>query len=207
MNDSLRGDRPVLRERLRDKLPEILIEAASVVLALLLALAVNEWHDRRQENERAADARRAILAELRANAAEIGSSRVALKEIVQTLHGALDDSKPAASKLKVDLGISLLSAAAWRAALATQVSQRIDFEWITRVAKVYELQDNFLRMQNAAIDQLATLPPGGGSGAHEVAAMLVPRFSALEQLAEGLARSYDEVLGEQAIDANRATPG
>jgi hypothetical protein len=201
MNEPLRTERPVLRERLRDKLPEILIEAASIVLALLLALAVNEWHDRRQENERALDARRAILAELRANSAEIRSSRAALKDIVQTLRGALDDSKPAANKLKIDLGISLLSAAAWRAALATQASQRIDFDWITRIAKVYELQDNFLRVQNAAIDQLAALPPDGGSGAHEVAAMLVPRFSALEQLAQGLARSYDEVLRTQPTDA------
>jgi hypothetical protein len=202
MNEPLRTERPVLRERLRDKLPEILIEAASIVLALLLALAVNEWHDRRQENERALDARRAILAELRANSAEIRSSRAALKDIVQTLRGALDDSKPAANKLKIDLGISLLSAAAWRAALATQASQRIDFDWITRIAKVYELQDNFLRVQNAAIDQLAALPPDGGSGAHEVAAMLVPRFSALEQLAQGLARSYDEVLRTQPTDAD-----
>lgn len=191
----------MLRERLRDKLPEILIEAASVVLALLLALAVNEWHDRRQEDERAAVARRAILAELRANSAEIRSSRGALKEIVQTLRGALDDSKPAMDKLQINLGISLLSAAAWRAALATQASQRLEFDWITRVAKVYELQDNFLRVQNAAIDQLAALPPDGGSGAHQVAALLVPRFSALEQLSDGLERSYDEVLGAQPVDA------
>jgi hypothetical protein len=200
MNEPLRAQRYVLRERLRDKLPEILIEAASVVLALLLALAVNEWHDRRQENERAYDARRAILAELRANSGEIKSSRAALKGIVQTLRDALDDSKPEAGKLQINLGISLLSAAAWRAALATQASQRIDFDWITRVAKVYELQDNFQRVQNAAIDQLATLPPDGGSGAHQIAAMLVPRFSALEQLADGLANSYDDVLRAQSTD-------
>jgi len=201
MNEPPHADRSVLRERLRDKLPEILIEAASVVLALLLALALNEWHDRRQEHERAEGARRAILAELRANSNELQPSRAALKDIVQTLRGALDDSKPAPRELKVNLGISLLSAAAWHAALATQASQSIDFEWITRVAKVYELQDNFLRVQNAAIDQLATLPPDGGSGAHQIAAMLVPRFSTLEQLAESLARSYDEELGAQVNDA------
>ena len=119
---------------------------------------------------------------------------------MQTLRGALDDSKPAAREQ--NLGISLLSAAAWLAALAAQASQRLEFEWITRVAKVYGLRDNFLRVQNAAIDKLAALPPGGGSGAHQVAAMLVPRFSALQQLADGLARSYDEVLGTQTVDAN-----
>jgi type II secretory pathway component PulM len=198
MNEPLRTERPVLRERLRDKLPEILIEAASVVLALLLALAVNEWHERRQENERALDARRAILAELRANSAEIRSSRAALKDIVQTLRGALDDSKPAANKLKIDLGISLLSAAAWRAALATQASQRIDFDWITRIAKVYELQDNFLRVQNAAIDQLNAVPSDSSADGRQIASTLLPRFRALDQFAQGLAANYAETLDEAA---------
>ena len=45
--------RPHLRDRLREKLPEIVIEAGSVVLALLLALAINQWNERQQENERA----------------------------------------------------------------------------------------------------------------------------------------------------------
>lgn len=126
-----------LRERLRDKLPEIFIEAGSVVLALLLAFAINEWHDRRQENERAAVAREAILRELRANASEIASTRTALAPILASLRGALDETQAEPRELKVNLNLSLLSSAAWHAALATQASQRVDFEWMTRVAKVY----------------------------------------------------------------------
>lgn len=193
------ASRARLHERLRDKLPEILIEAGSVVLALLLALALNEWHDRRQEEERAAIARDAIVRELHANATEIASSRSALAPIIASLRGAVDERQPEPRELKVDLGLSLLSSAAWRAALATQASQRIDFEWMMRVAKVYELQDNFLRVQNAAVDQLAALPPGGEAGGRRIAAALLPRFSALAQLADGLAASYVDIAGSRPV--------
>lgn len=188
-----------LRERLRDKLPEIFIEAGSVVLALMLAFAINEWHDRRQEDERAAVAREAILRELHANASEITSTRNALAPILASLRGALDETQAEPRKLEVNLNLSLLSSAAWHAALATQASQRIDFEWMTRVAKVYELQDNFLHVQEAAVDQLAALPPGGDAGGRRIAAALLPRFSALAQLADGLAASYVDVFGDGAV--------
>lgn len=190
--------RPPLHERLREKLPEILIEAGSIVVALLLAFAVNAWHERRQEDERAQVARDGILAELRANREEVESARSQLKEIVATLQGALGDGKPVAHELNVNLGISLLSSAAWRTALATQASQRIDFAWTTRIAKLYELQDNFLRVQNAAVDQLAAIPPNADLSGKQVAAQLVPRFRALVQLADGLARGYSDVLAEPA---------
>jgi hypothetical protein len=184
-----------LGERLRDKLPEIFIESGSVVLALLLAFAVNEWHDRRQEDERAAVAREAIVRELHANAKEIESTRSALAPVLASLHGALDAAQAEPHELKVELGLSLLSPAAWRAALATQSSQRIDFEWTMRVAKVYELQDSFLHVQEAAVDQLAALPPGGDADGRRIAAALLPRLGALAQLADGLAASYADVLG------------
>jgi len=198
MNEPVLAERPAFRERLRDKLPEILIEAASVVLALLLALAVNDWRDREQENERAAITREAIVAELRANQQEIESAHLALTRIVASLQGAMDDSKPAAHELNVEMGISLLSAAAWHATLATQASQRIDFAWLTRIAKLYELQDHFLRVQNAAVDQLSAVPPDDSVNGKQVAAMLLPRFNALDQLAQSLTLGYAEALDEAA---------
>jgi len=213
--------RPSLRERLTEKLPEILIEAASVVIALLLALALNGWNEDRQMRERANTARAAILAELRGNKQEIEEARPKLKEIVDRLTVAADDdapeapsSKSAASpeppatpqrggsasgaehhELQVTLGISLLSAAAWHAALATQASQEIDFAWMTRVAKVYELQENYLRVQGVAVDQLTAIPADRSASEKQVAQSLVARMSALSQLADGLSKSYDDVLG------------
>jgi hypothetical protein len=52
-----------LRPRLREKLPELLLEAVSVVFAVLLALAVDEWREPRSRNTLAA--RASILEEIR----------------------------------------------------------------------------------------------------------------------------------------------
>jgi hypothetical protein len=189
--------RPSLRERLTEKLPEILIEAASVVLALLLALALNGWNENREIRQRADAAHAAILAELGENRKEIDDAQPKLKEIVEKLTAVVDDKAPATHELNVNLGLSLLSAAAWRAALATQATQTIDFAWMTRVAKVYELQENYLRVQGLAVDQLSSIPADRAVSGKQVAQSLVARMSALSQLADGLSSSYDDVLGER----------
>lgn len=188
--------RPSFGERLTEKLPEILIEAASVVIALLLALALNGWNEDRQMRERANTAREAILAELRGNRQEIEEARPKLKEIVDRLSVAAGDNAPVVHELQVNLGISLLSAAAWHAALATQASQEIDFSWMTRIAKVYELQENYLRVQGLAVDQVSTIPADPNLSGKQIAQLVVARIDALSQLADGLSKSYDDVLGD-----------
>jgi len=194
MSEVFANERTSLRVRLREKLPEILIEAASVVLALLLALALNSWNDARHDRERAAAARAAILAELRGNRAELDQARPVLKAIITSLQAALDPDKPEPNELKVELGVSLLSSGAWHAALATQASQDFDFDWVRRIARVYELQDNYLRVQNIAVDQLGAIPPDRNLDSRKVAQSLLQRMVPLSQFAEGLARSYDEAL-------------
>lgn len=195
MSETIAGHGASLRVRLREKLPEILIEAASVVIALLLALALNSWNDARHDRERATAARAAILAELRGNRVELAAAQSKLKDIVAELNAALDPDKPEPHELKVELGVSLLSSAAWHAALATQASQDLDFDWIRRIARVYELQDNYLRVQNVAVDQLGAIPADESLSSRQVAQSLIQRMIALSQLAGGLARSYDDALG------------
>jgi hypothetical protein len=191
---SERAERPSFRTRLWEKLPEIFIEAASVVVALLLALALNDWHENRETLARADAARAAILAELRENRQEIKTAQPRLKSIVDSLNAALAEDAPPAHELRVDLGLSLLSAAAWHAALATRASQTIDFAWMTRVAKVYEVQDNYLHVQATALDALSAIPADKNVSGKQVAQSLVSRFTTLAQLADGLERSYDDVL-------------
>ena len=196
-SEPARAARSTLRARLHEKLPEILIEAASVVLALLLALALNAWNERREEHERADNARAAILSELGENRKEIEDARPRLASIVADLAAAAAEPDGASNDaLQINLGLSLLSAAAWHAALATQATQTIDFAWITRVAKVYELQDDYLRVQNAMLDQLGSIPPDKNLSRATLAKTLMSRLATMSQLAEGLSRSYDDVLGK-----------
>lgn len=183
-----------IRTRLLEKLPEILIEAASVVSALILALALNQWNESREIAARASSARAAILAELTENRGEIERARPALKAIVQDLRGVIGNKDSSVRQLNVNLGVSLLSSAAWRAALATQATQTIDFQWMTKVAKVYELQDNYLRVQASAVEQLTSIPADPDLAGPQVAGMLVSRMRGLEQLADGLVVAYTDVL-------------
>jgi hypothetical protein len=185
-----------LATRLAEKLPEILIEAASVVFALLLALALNQWNERRELRERGEAVRAAIRAELAENRAEIEASRPNLEDIRRRLRDVIDGKDAAAHELTVNLGVSLLSAAAWHAALATQASETIDFKWMATIAKIYELQDNYLHVQAAAVDQLTSIPAGGDSGAKAIAGSLIARIDGLAQLADGLAKAYDDELGQ-----------
>lgn len=189
------GSKSAFSARLAEKLPEILIEAASVVFALVLALALNQWNERRELRERGDAVRAAIRAELGENRAEIESTRGNLAEIQKRLRDVLDGKETATHELTVDLGVSLLSAAAWHASLATQASETIDFKWMTTVAKIYELQDNYLHVQAAAVDQLTSIPAGGDKDAKAIAASLIARIDGLSQLADGLSKAYDGELG------------
>ena len=189
------GSKSAFSTRLAEKLPEILIEAASVVFALVLALALNQWHERRELRERGDTVRAAIRAELAENRAEIESTRGNLAEIQKHLRDVLDGKQTATHELTVNLGVSLLSAAAWHASLATQASETIDFKWMTTVAKIYELQDNYLHVQAAAVDQLTSIPAGGDKDAKAIAASLIARIDGLSQLADGLSKAYDGELG------------
>ena len=189
------GSKITLSTRLTEKLPEILIEAGSVVFALLLALALNQWNERRELRERGEAVRAAIRAELSEKRTEIGAARPNLVGIQKQLRDVIDGKELAEHALSVDLGVSLLSAAAWRAALATQATQTIDFKWMTKVAKIYELQDNYLHVQAAAVDQLTSIPAGGNKDAKAIAESLISRVDGLAQLADGLAKAYDDELG------------
>src|SRR5262245_21855151 len=75
--------------RLRDKLPELLLEAASVVFAVLLALAVDEWRETKSQKALAARARASILEEIRGNESELRDARDKNHALMQRIEEAL----------------------------------------------------------------------------------------------------------------------
>jgi len=194
MDPEVTAGRTTLRERLREKLPEILIEAGSVVIALLLALAINAWNQDRELRARADTARAGILAELRTNRDDLDAARPKLREIVDSLRDKLAKDAPEPHEVTVLLGVTQLSSAAWRAALATDAMRTVDFAWISEVARVYEVQDEYLRLQQNALDQISSIPADPALGGKSVAASLMPRFNVLVQIADGLSRNYGEIL-------------
>jgi hypothetical protein len=187
---------PPLRSRLREKLPEILIEAGSVLLGLLLAFAANAWHERNQDMERADKARAAILAELGDNRKEFVTSRDAIGKVIDDLRKVKKDES-SVHEMSVTIPLALLSEAAWHTAQATQAVRDVDYAWMIRVSKVYELQNMYSQMQASVVQQLADIDSMNINTRADVARQLLGRMSTMADLGKGLDGGYAELLDKK----------
>lgn len=147
--------RPRLRDHIREKLPEIAIEAFSVALAVGLALAIDNWKEDRSLNRQANALREAVAAEMRSNLDEL--QRVLpkinsnLAEAEQVVKSEADAEQ--ASRLAVTSAV--LTAAAWQTTQnSNNAVERLSPAWRIKVAKAYELQELYQRQQEAAMDAL-----------------------------------------------------
>lgn len=147
--------RPRLRDHVREKLPEILIEAFSVALAVGLALAIDNWKEDRALNRQANALRDAVAAEMRSNLEEL--QRVLpkinsnLAEAEQVVKSEADTEQ--GSRLAVTSAV--LTAAAWQTTQnSNNAVERLSPAWRIKVAKAYELQELYQRQQEAAMDAL-----------------------------------------------------
>lgn len=187
---------PPLRLRLREKLPEILIEAASVVLALFLAFGANAWHEHGQDVERARTARAAILAEMRTNRTELGGSRETMsRNLAYLAELAKDDSSAKGQSAHFDVPLALLSEAAWRTAQSSQALRETDYAWTIEVSRCYELQGMFMQMQWLVLEQIADMGKARVDTKADIAHQLQGRIDLLSKLSADLERAYAELLG------------
>ena len=209
-----------LRSRLREKTPEILIEAASVVLALLLAFGANAWHQHNEEAKLAARAHQGIIEELRSNRAQLDETRASMGHAIASLRASIARLKagqsPEQGSANFPFAPLLPSSAAWQTAQATGAVADFDYAWTLKVAKTYEMQTLFLAAQQRVIYPATPIAVPGmeqaGSAAqrmfdslqvkHELLSMqLLSNFgSALEQ-------TYAGVLGTTGAPSARKGHG
>jgi len=147
--------RPRLRDHVREKLPEIAIEAFSVALAVGLALAIDNWKEDRSLNRQAGALRKAVAAEMRSNLDELQrvlpriNSNLAEAEFI--VKSEAEEDQP--SQLEVTAAV--LTAAAWQTTQnSNNAVERLPPAWRIKVAKAYELQELYQRQQEAAMDAL-----------------------------------------------------
>ncbi len=155
------ADRPRFSDRLREKLPEILIEACSVALAVVLALWASEWRDNRELDRDAAQRKQAVAAEIRGNLAELESARPMLQKNLDIARGYLTPEGAKTRSLEFSLQLSLLSAAAWNTAQSAESARRLESEWSIPTARTYELQALYQRQQETVMDTLAGVGAAG----------------------------------------------
>src|SRR5687768_13162307 len=162
--------RATLRARLAQRLPEILIEALFMLIAVVLAFAVDEWREERELDRIAAEARRAILQELQHNHDELLESRQDITDAIAALETALAVEPPALTGVTSQFEIALLSTAAWRSAQSMEAARRMDHTWMLTVARAYEFQALYEQAQWAALDANMTFSAANGEAARADAA-------------------------------------
>jgi hypothetical protein len=194
----------LIRRTLREKLPEIMLEAASVVFAVLLALGVDEWRDVRAKQELAVRAQASVVAEVRGNLGELRQTWQTNRQVLAELsRQAQAVDSPATRRLtgSVDISLAQLSSAAWQTAQATQASASIDYDWMLRAARLYDLQALYAQSQAAVLDDLSRIDPD----ARRSLLSLRARLAVQQELGAGLLKAYDDLLRHPA-QAKRQTP-
>jgi hypothetical protein len=187
-----------VREQLRHKLPEILFEGASIVFAILLAFAVDQWREERGHRDLAQRARETIMRELRANRTELQGTFRGNGEKIAGMEKQIArlQSREEVRQLDSSMNLAQLSSAAFQAAQSTQAIQFVDFDWLVRTGRVYELQKTYLQAQDVALNEVSMSIGLLNSGEKPLPVMqrVNGRLATVQQLGQSLLTAYDEAI-------------
>jgi hypothetical protein len=147
------------RTSFRQRLPDLLIEALFIFLAVLLALAAEEWREGRDRRELADRALRSVVEEIRSNLEELERTTPKNEERLERARRVLDELEAGGEEGDADIGleVSLLSTAAWQSAQMSQAVQYLDLETMREISEVYEIQELYERMQDDMVDGIREL--------------------------------------------------
>lgn len=145
--------------RMRGRLPELLLEAAMIFFAVVLALAAEEWREKKDRAELADRALQSVVEEMRSNLEELEGTGERNTERLEAARVVLAELEAGRDQGDADVGleVALLSAAAWQSAQMSQAVQYLDFDVMRDLSEVYEIQDLYDRMQAGAVDNMAEL--------------------------------------------------
>lgn len=179
---------------LRVRFGRMVLDVIGVVFAVVVALAADEWRDNRELQQRADRAQAAVIAELRANRAELERTRPSIDSVQARLaEGARLLAAGDNPALNLNLEFPDFSDAAWRITQVTDAASRLDFAWLTSIARIYEVQRLYGEERSAILQTLG----GMGIGrAPPTVDRLRTEMSILRQLHDQLLESYDRVLGD-----------
>lgn len=130
------------RQTLRSQTPAILVETFSVVLAVLLALGINGWRERRAEAQLAADALAKLVTEVEGNRDRLTNILPQQRARAESLQSGIDAIE-AGNEPGVNIGLiaEQLRSAAWETALLTDAARHMDFEVVSQLSDIYKLQE------------------------------------------------------------------
>jgi hypothetical protein len=194
---------------------DVAIHLAIVTVGILIALGLEqavEWYHHR---ELAAEARANILSEIGDNRKELDSllgkvpdSRGNHLSAVRVIDTYLAHGTSADNKMNLGVGIAEIRDTAWTTAQTIGALNYMPYGEVQKFASAYRLQQQFQRLQDRAVDAVVTsvavFAEGQGPDKLSQTDLVLERQRILDslaqivaetQLAEGLDKTYAEVLG------------
>lgn len=138
----------------------ILIEVFSVVLAVLLALGVNEWRTTKSNENLGSEAFKKIVKEVKKNKDKVDN-------LLQNHKGILADIDSVIARLKRknnDLSFGQIifetpSSTAWEAAKLTSAINYLDYEKVEKITSVYATQKTYSDVSDRVFGELVFFVP------------------------------------------------
>jgi len=183
-----------------ERIPDILLESFFIVVALLLALALDQWRDEQKELELAQSAKTAIYAELIDNKRQLENKSVAHEKILQTIDEYINRhnaSETETESLEFEYTMVLISNSAWNSAKMTQVVQSFNFKEITNFSQVYQMQELYLSNQSKIIDKVMEMGELKEQEMLGFAKGLVHRLGILIDINKNLSKGLGKVIAEK----------
>jgi hypothetical protein len=177
----------------RSKIPELALEAAMVVFAVVVALAVEEWREDRDNKELARRALAGIMAEVESNKDEILRSQEANDSVLALVREAARDTV-LPEELSINYEYSLLSSSAWETAQITRATQFLPLGQVQSLARVYGLQSLFKESQDEVMDFILRVGEVAESDPDRIPRLLVGPLNNAVGMADLLVTVYDTTL-------------
>jgi len=147
----------VRKHTLKERLPDLLIESCFIVIALLLALYIEEYRETQQRLELADNAKRIIIAELEGNILILDQKKTEHQELLEATKNFVKeetDEQGMLAEFSFNYSMALISNAAWNSAKMSQVVQYFELKDLSSLSQTYQLQELFIESQDKLIDKV-----------------------------------------------------
>jgi hypothetical protein len=186
---------------LKQQAPTLVVEAISVVFAVLLALAINEWRQGREEARIASEAMDRLRIEIQQNHDNLAAVLDQQAGAIDALGAVIEDlgaGRKPDGELAFNFRTEQVRNAAWETALLTQAVRFIDFELVSSAADIYELQELVSSGVQRVLDRMSALGASEGEQLVRDLRLVHSAASQLLSLERQLVRRYEAFLQSNA---------
>lgn len=183
---------------MREWIVRATVESVLIVTSILLALAVDEWRDDRQNLELATQALRSFAQEIRQNRARLEDAapyHAGLGEVLARL-AYEERGRSAADLHSVVEGLepTVLLDTAWETALATGALNYMGFETVSALSLTYSLQERFEEFSRSRLPRLNPLATGSEAELQVAIRQALSYLQTLSQREQELIGIYAQAL-------------